>query len=153
VLPVHVLNAVDEVLAEQARRAPVGSGYLYHETARGHLGEIAREGLRSMSYGQSFVCDDATLSTPEEELTDIRAELEDDAMMEDVEVHPPEDLVPRTYVLLDEPRTLNYADVLLRFPRVLARPTKRYDVDWYVKETVPADQIEALVDGAWWRIA
>jgi len=141
--------------------------FLYHETRREHLDDIAHEGLWPTSYGQSFVREDGSVASPEEALDDVRAELESELDFEDLdeeafetrvrevfdERHPPEDLAPRTYVMLSEPASLKYGEVLLRFPRSTAPPTRRHDVDWCVRGAVPPSAIEVLDGGRWRRLA
>jgi hypothetical protein len=117
-----------------------GEPFLYHESKREHLADIASEGIVPSSYGQWFVGDQGEMLTP------------DDFSKRELRACPAADLKLRTYVLLSEPTRFNYGDVLLRFPRHLARPTRKHDVDWYILETIPPSAIEVRDGNAWRRL-
>jgi len=111
--------------------------FLYHETRMDAVTDISEDGILPTSYGQSLVGDMGEVLSPD---------LLDEEELEDI---PEEDLVPRTYVSLKEPAFLHYGDVLLRFPRDSVGELER-DVDWYTREEVPPDRVEArMEDGRW----
>lgn len=136
--------------------------FLYHETQKDHLSSIAEDGLLCTSYGQSFVMDDGSVSSPEEYRDLLFEEMESDPDNEDLSVEElevlveeafnadidPEDTVARTYVLLKQPTSFKYGDVLLRFPCTAAGTLAR-DVDDYITKDIPPEHLEVFNDGEW----
>jgi hypothetical protein len=131
--------------------------YLYHETRKDSIPYIIEDGLLPTSYGQSLVSDDGSVMSPKEKISEIEwrlqneyGELSDDefqSAVEDtfrMEVNE-DDLMPRTYVHLVEPDSYLYGDSLLRFKK---RAVEK-DVDYYIRESIPAEEIEIKVKGGW----
>ena len=114
-------------------------GYLYHETRRDALASILADGLRPMSHGQWFVNEDTREVMQPGDFT-----------KRELRSCPREDLVPRTYVRTFEPNGMSYGDILLRFPRDIAPPTQKHDVDWYIKKTIPPEVLEMRLSHDEW---
>ena len=138
--------------------------YLYHETLEEYLNDIALEGLRPTSYGQSFVSDiDGSVRSPEEIMDEIREELEEESEnLSDEEfenkvserfeeIIDSDDLRRRTYIHLHEPNSYSYGEVLLRFPRS-AGGIIEHDVDFYITKTIAPELIEMKKDGEWVKL-
>ena len=134
-----------------------GNEYLYHETREDSIPYIIEDGLLPTSYGQSLVSDDGSVMSPKEKISEIEwrlqseyGELSDDefqSAVEDtfrMEVNE-DDLMPRTYVHLVEPASYLYGDALLRFKK---RAVEK-DVDYYIRESIPAEELEIKVEGVW----
>lgn len=140
--------------------------YLYHETYEENLPAIIKKGLRPLSFGQSLVSDyEKRILSPEEIMDNIKIDLEQDPDNESLsdeefeqlvkekfeEIVDPDDLRQRTYIYLQQPSKLSYADILLRFPKSSAGLIEK-DCDYYISETILPEDIEILQDGEWKKI-
>lgn len=113
--------------------------YWYHETKRDHLWDVVHGGVQPTSFGQSLVGEMGEVMHP------------DMLEPEELENIPPEDLVPRTYLLDHEPRQMSYGDYLLRFPK---SSVTKMGMDNWTREPityapVPANVVEILWQGQW----
>lgn len=147
------------ILKRALDRLNIGDGdeYLYHETREDLIPYIVQDGLLPTSYGQSLVSDDGSVMSPKEKMEEIEWSLQseygglsDDEFASAVEDRfrmevEKDDLIPRTYVHLVEPASYLYGDALLRFKK---RAVEK-DVDYYILEPIPVEELEIKVEGGW----